>query len=100
MDTLRGTVTLLAGHAPLGVVDDGLFALLVDHDRAEQWVVTPVPRYGENAVVIETHDRAAGMMLPDQQPGNSGRGPAVDRRPQRTAVLPTGRGLDRHTPAR
>jgi len=69
MDTLRGTVTLLAGQAPLGVVDDRLFALLVDHDRAEQWVVTPVPRYGKNAVIIETHDRSAGMVLPDEQPG-------------------------------
>jgi Peptidase inhibitor I66 len=69
MDTLCGTVTLQAGQAPLGVVDDRLFALLVDHDRAEQWVVTPVPRYGENAVVIETHDRSAGMVLPDEQPG-------------------------------
>ena len=69
MDTLSGTCTLYAGQAPLGVVDDRLFAFLGEDERVERWVVTPVPQHGENAVIIETHDRSAGMLLPDERPG-------------------------------
>lgn len=69
METPNAAVTLYAGHAPLGVIDKRLFALLLDHDRAEQWMITPVPQHGENAVIIQTHDGSAGMLLPDQRPG-------------------------------
>jgi hypothetical protein len=69
MDTLSGPVILHAGHAPLGVIDDRLFALLAGPEQVEQWVVTPVPQHGENAVIIQTDDLSAGMLLPDEQPG-------------------------------
>jgi len=66
---MNATVALYAGYAPLGVIDERLFALLVEHGQAARWIVTPVPQHGENAVIIETHDQTAGMLLPDQQPG-------------------------------
>jgi len=66
---MNATVTLYAGNAPLGVIDERLFALLTDHDQAAQWVITPVPQHGEDAVIIQSHDRSTGMLLPDQQPG-------------------------------
>jgi hypothetical protein len=67
MDTLNAPVTLYAGHSPLGVIDERLFALLSDHEQAERWVITPVPQHGENAVIIQTYDGIAGMLLPHQE---------------------------------
>ena len=66
---MNPTVTLYAGHAPLGVIDQRLFALLTDHEQAAQWVITPVPQHGENAVIIQSPDRSTGILLPDQQLG-------------------------------
>lgn len=69
METPSGTITLYAGHTPLGIIDQRLFAILDDHDQAAQWVITPVPQHGPDAVIIETHDHSAGMLLPDEQAG-------------------------------
>jgi hypothetical protein len=69
MDIPSTPVTLYAGHTPLAVIDQRLFALLDHQDQAEQWVITPVPQHGDDAVIIETHDHAAGMVLPNPQPG-------------------------------
>jgi hypothetical protein len=66
---MNAPVTLYVGYAPLGVIDERVFALLADHDQAAQWVITPVRQHGENAVIIQSHDRATGMLMPDQEPG-------------------------------
>ncbi|MFI7174636.1 hypothetical protein [Streptomyces spororaveus] len=39
---------------PLGTRNNHLFALLIEHDRAEEWVVTCVSQARENAFIIET----------------------------------------------
>lgn len=69
MDQLRGPVTLHAGGAQLGVLDDRLVAFLVPPLRAQEWIITPVPQHGDNAVIVEKADRGAGLVLPDQRPG-------------------------------
>jgi hypothetical protein len=69
VDVLSGPVTLHVGGAQLGVLDNQLVAFLVPPIRAEEWIITPVPQHGENAVVVEKADRSAGWVLPDQQAG-------------------------------
>jgi len=64
-----GTFALYAGEASLGVLDNKLFAFLVPPIRAHEWIITPVPQHGDNAVIIQTEDLAEGLLLPADDPG-------------------------------
>src|SRR5262245_20836443 len=69
MDPLPKTVALYIGETRLGVLDNELYAFLIPPIRVDEFIITPVPQHGENAVIIETADRATGLLLPGAETG-------------------------------
>lgn len=63
------TVFLYAGETPLGILDNQLVAFLIPPLRAQEWIITPVPQHGDDAVIIETADHTAGLLLLDEKTG-------------------------------
>lgn len=67
MPTLNGSYILKAGGAPTGVIDGKVYALLIEEERKEQWVITPVPASDEGVVTIQTSDRSKAWTVPSDQ---------------------------------
>ena len=52
----------------MGVLDGQLVAFLVPPIRAEEWIITPVPQHGEDAVIVQRAD-GTGLVLPGADTG-------------------------------
>jgi hypothetical protein len=67
MPTLNGSYLLIASDARTGVIDDKIFALLLDNPPPEQWVITPVVGSNEGVVTIQTSDRSKAWTVPSDK---------------------------------
>ncbi|KIK52268.1 hypothetical protein GYMLUDRAFT_251405 [Collybiopsis luxurians FD-317 M1] len=49
--------------------NDKVFALLLEEEIPEEWILEPVPQHGVNHYIILTHDRQRGWVTPKEEDG-------------------------------
>jgi hypothetical protein len=67
MPTLNGSYILKASQAPTAVIEGRVYALLIEEERPENWVITPVGASEEGVVIIQTSDRSKAWTVPSNE---------------------------------
>ncbi|KAF8638991.1 hypothetical protein AX17_001794 [Amanita inopinata Kibby_2008] len=60
----NGRYKLSTGKAPTVAIDNKLFALLMDEDKPEEWVITERPQAGDSMYTVEAASKEEGWIAP------------------------------------
>uniref|UniRef100_A0A0W0FIJ0 Serine protease inhibitor n=1 Tax=Moniliophthora roreri TaxID=221103 RepID=A0A0W0FIJ0_MONRR len=58
-------VALGTPNGPTAQIDNKVYALLEEQDRAEKWRIVHVPQHGENSYIIRTDDQGRSWFAPE-----------------------------------
>ncbi|EEB87837.1 hypothetical protein MPER_14650, partial [Moniliophthora perniciosa FA553] len=52
--------------APTANLDNLVFALLIEQERAEKWRIEAIPQHGKNRFIIQAENQADGWVAPQE----------------------------------
>ncbi|ESK88374.1 hypothetical protein Moror_14760 [Moniliophthora roreri MCA 2997] len=60
-----GNYTIKAKGAPTTQINNLVFALLIEEERAEKWQIVHIPQHGRHKYIIQANDQVNGWVAPE-----------------------------------